>query len=424
LSPPAEPAPERARGPLSVSNFRYQWCADLFTSCSFEMETIILGWYVLVETGSVLMLTVLGALQFIGTLVAPILGVVGDRIGHRNLLSGMRAIYATVAALLTVLAFTGGLNPLLVLVLAGVTGLVRSSDLGMRAALVAEIVPHEQLASAASISRTTSDSARVGGALAGAGLFAVLGFGPAYLAVTAFYALGMLLTLAVRVQRVPDAADEHEGGPLLPSSPWRELREGVLYIWRTPHLLALMWIACLVNATAFPMTVGLLPYVARDIYGSDQTGLGYLSASFAFGALVGSVALSFLSGRVRPARTMLVFGVLWYAALLVFSHVRSEVPGIVALAITGFVQSLAMVPLTIVLLRTVDRRFRGRVMGVRMLAIYSLPLGLLIFGALIEVFGFAATGTLFSGIGLAVLLAIGLRWRADLWNPQTACNAR
>jgi Na+/melibiose symporter-like transporter len=252
----------------------------------------------------------------------------------------------------------------------------------------------------------------------------MLGFGPAYLAVTVFYAAGMLLTLAVQVASGADAGSEKEGEPLLPSSPWHELREGVLYIWRTPHLLALMWIAFLVNATAFPMTVGLLPYVARDIYGSDQTGLGYLSASFAFGALLGSVALSFLSGRIRPARTMLMFGVLWYAALLVFAHMRSEVSGILVLLVTGFVQSLAMVPLTIVLLRTVDRRFRGRVMGVRMLAIYSLPLGLLIFGALIEVFGFAATGTLFSGLGLALLLAIGLRWRAELWSPQSACNAR
>jgi len=37
------------------------------------------------------------------------------------------------------------------------------------------------------------------------------------------------------------------------------------------------------------------------------------------------------------------------------------------------------------LLRSAGHRFRGRVLGVRMLAIYSLPLGLLTAGALIEV---------------------------------------
>jgi MFS family permease len=50
------------------------------------METLILGWYVLVETNSVVMLTIFGALLYGGTLIAPIVGVWSDRIGHRNML--------------------------------------------------------------------------------------------------------------------------------------------------------------------------------------------------------------------------------------------------------------------------------------------------------------------------------------------------
>ena len=62
------------------------------------MEQLILGWYILVETGSVLMLTLYASFGFIGTLIAPMFGVVGDRIGHRDLLAMMRAIYAVLAA--------------------------------------------------------------------------------------------------------------------------------------------------------------------------------------------------------------------------------------------------------------------------------------------------------------------------------------
>jgi len=72
--------------PFRERSFRFQWPADLLTSWAFEMETIILGWYVLVETGSVLWLTVFGASQFLGTLIAPLYGVAGDRIGHKSLL--------------------------------------------------------------------------------------------------------------------------------------------------------------------------------------------------------------------------------------------------------------------------------------------------------------------------------------------------
>ena len=50
------PARASALAPFQVPSFRFQWPADLATSFAFEMETLILGWYVLVETGSVLLL--------------------------------------------------------------------------------------------------------------------------------------------------------------------------------------------------------------------------------------------------------------------------------------------------------------------------------------------------------------------------------
>ena len=148
----------QALAPFRFRNFRFQWSADLLTSWAFEMETLILGWYIIVETGSVLLLTVFGALGYGGTLIAPVLGLVGDRIGHRRLLAAMRLVYAAVASALAVLALSGWLSPLLVCCLAAVTGLVRPSDLGLRGALIAETMPFDQLTGAMSFSRATWDS--------------------------------------------------------------------------------------------------------------------------------------------------------------------------------------------------------------------------------------------------------------------------
>ena len=64
-----------ALAPFRVRAFRFQWPADLATSWAFEMETLILGWYVLVETGSVLLLTLFASLTYIGTLIAPMFGM-------------------------------------------------------------------------------------------------------------------------------------------------------------------------------------------------------------------------------------------------------------------------------------------------------------------------------------------------------------
>ena len=81
-----------------------------------------------------------------------------------------------------------------------------------------------------------------------------------------------------------------------------------------------------------------------------------------------------------------------------------------------------MVPMAVILLRTADPAFRGRVMGVRMLAVYGLPLGMLLSGPMIEHVGFAVTGSLFSLVGITFTLLIAAYWRDHLWHPQAVAN--
>ena len=410
-----------ALAPFRIRNYRFQWPADLLTSWAFEMETLILGWYILVETGSVLLLTVFASLGYIGTLVAPMFGVVGDRIGHRDLLAMMRATYAVLATVLMLLASTGHLSPIYVFAVAALMGIVRPSDLGVRGALVATIMPRDQLIGAISISRTTMDTARIAGALSGAGLFAALGMGPAYVAIVSLYIVATALTLCVVVSVSPQPAGD--GASPARRSPLRDLKEGVAYCWTTPRMRAALWVAFLVNLTAYPLTNGLLPYIARTVYGTDQTGLGYLSASFAIGSLVGSILLSLIGG-IRVARLMIASTVLWYATLLLFVQIQTVSSAIGCLMLAGFSQSLAMISIAVILMRTSSENFRGRVMGVRMMVIYGLPLGLLAAGSLIDGIGFAATGTLYAMAGMALMLAIVLHWRADLWPVHAPANAR
>jgi MFS family permease len=423
MTTPVIPLPRRVGSryqllaPFEIRSFRFQWPADLLTSWAIEMELLILGWYILVETGSVVLLTLFGALQYIGTLIAPLIGLAGDRLGHRNVLCGMRATYALLAGLISLLALSGSVSPGWVFAVAAISGLIRPSDLAMRNALVAETMPGNRLMSAMGVARTTSDSARVVGALAGAALFAILGMGAAYLVIASFYAAGFALTLGVGA---PRSGTDRLGNV----SFWRDLREGMVFIADSPESLAAMLLAFLVNMTAFPLTSGLLPFVARDIYHLDQTGLGTLVASFATGALVGSLIVSMVGRSLHPGRMMLVFAGLWYCLLLAFVQMQSASGGRLMLALAGFAQSLSMVPMAVMLLHNAGARFRGRVMGVRMLAVYGLPIGLIGAGMLIGHIGFVATATAYCVFGLLATGAIAFRWRAALWPLDAQANSR
>ena len=410
-----------ALAPFRVRSFRFQWPADLATSCAFEMETLILGWYVLVETGSVLLLTVFASLQTLGTLIAPMFGVMGDRIGLRNLLGAMRAVYAGLAALLMTFAYTGVLTPMHVLAIAAIAGMVRPSDIGMRMALVGDTMPGARLMAAMSIQRTTQDFARIVGAMTGAGLVAWLGMGPAYSVVASLYAISVVLTMKVDRARITHA---HGSSQVARPSPWRDLREGLAYVWRTPHMLAVMLLAFMLNMTTFPQMTALLPYVAKEVYLADQTWLGYMVAAGATGALLSSIMVSRYGGGIRPARVMLVSSAAWCVMLLLFAHSQHAAAGVSALMLAGCMQSLSQIPMAALLLRTSHQHLRGRVMGIRMLAIYGNLPGLLMAGPLISLLGYPATATLYCIIGLASTLLIGMRWRADLWRVGAPANSR
>jgi predicted MFS family arabinose efflux permease len=408
-----------ALAPFRVRSFRFQWPADLLASWAFEMEGVILGWFVLVSTGSVLALAVFGSLQFLGTLISPFFGLAGDRIGNRNLLCLMRLTYIAVAMMLAVLFLLDAATPVSVFALSIAIGLVRPSDITLRNILVGETMPSELLMPAMGISRTTADAARIVGALSGAGLVAALGSGFAYVVVCAVYVASLLLSLNVGILRVRVLGETE-----IVLSPLKSLKESFAYVWSTPDLRAAILLAFLMNFAAYPFVGSLLAYVARDIYGMDQRGLGWLIACFALGALAGSVALSTHGAWIRPARTMVVCALLWFALNFVFSWITVPIRGELLLVAIGFVQSFCMVPMAVILLRTAAPAFRGRVMGVRMLAVYGLPLGMLLSGPLIEHVGFAWTGSAYSLLGLFFTGLIAVRWRRHLWDGMSAANKR
>nr|WP_105431822.1 MFS transporter [Neorhizobium tomejilense] len=404
--------------PFEVRNYRFQWSSDLLTSCATEMETIVLGWFIFLETGSVALLTLFASLQYFGTLIAPGLGSAGDRLGHRNVMLYMRTIYAMLAAAIAVLALSGTLTPLSALVIAGLAGLLRPSDMGMRNVLTSRMVAPDYLMSAISLSRVTTDSARIVGALTGASIVAILGIEGAYPFIVAFYLASGILIAKID-QHLTTQATERS---LPPFAPLKDFMVALRALQDSPPHLAAMTLAFLVNLMAFPFTLGLLPYIAREVYHTGQAGLGYMTAATGVGALAASLLLGHLGRSVRPARMMLIFGSLWHCLIILLGQTENLLPGLAVLAMIGAASILCLLPLSVLLLRGVHPDILGPIMGIRMQAVYGLPVGLLISGPLIESFGFASTAVLYGTAGLLLTVIIGKHWFRDLWPSQALSN--
>jgi hypothetical protein len=57
-----------------------------------------------------------------------------------------------------------------------------------------------------------------------------------------------------------------------------------------------------------------------------------------------------------------------------------------------------------------------------MLMIYSLPVGLLVAGPLISLYGYRMMAIIYCMIGLAATAWIAARWRAHVWAPDAQGN--
>jgi len=226
-------------------------------------------------------LTLFGALTYVGTVLSRLLGTLGDRVGLRRVLAGMRISYALLAAVILALFVGGRLSPSGVLAVAFLVGLIKPSDIGLRTALVSATMPAVQLVAAMGLARSTQDSARIGGAPAGAGFMASLGMASACGAIIALYLTGMVLTLRSGGGRseaggahAATGAQDDPAPPPRSASPWRDLQEGLQHVWQTPRLLAAMSLAALVNLCAYPLRGRPMPCIARGVFGLDPQGVG------------------------------------------------------------------------------------------------------------------------------------------------------
>ena len=110
---------------------------------------------------------------------------------------------------------------------------------------------------------------------------------------------------------------------------------------------------------------------------------------------------------------MLTSVVVWHVLMVAFALNTQPGIGVGLLAGIGLLSSFAMVPMSSVLLAVTQAQYRGRIMGLRQLAVVGLPLGLLAAGALVEPFGVGPTLAGIACVGVlfgVVLLAGWKRW--------------
>jgi MFS family permease len=401
---------------LRHRNFRLYISGQIVSLIGTWMQSVSQPWLVLLLGGSPLELATVMALQFAPSLLlAPVGGVLADRIDKRKALMATQFTAMVETSALFVLTFTGVVQIWHIFLLAFILGLVRAVDSPVRQAFAAEMVPREDLVNAIALNSATFNAARViGPAIAGVTLAL---WGPAFnFALDGVTYIAVLAGLKMmnpselhRVER-PDAF----------ASVWSSIGEGIHYSWRTPTV---RWPLILLAGTAtFGMNFQtLLPLFTKFTLGMGAEGYGALYAAMGLGSLIGSLSLAFAGSR-RPLLGMILGGGIVFA---IFELILGLVPTIAVsfpvIVVVGLASMLMVNTINVTVQHGVPHELRGRVMSLYVMVFAgSAPIGGYFAGALAELFGADVAfiiGALFASIFVG-LFAHQLFWRG-LHVPST-----
>jgi MFS family permease len=375
---------------LRHRNFRLLWIGLTISAIGTWMQIVALSLLVLQIThGSAFALGTVSLAQasafFCFALVG---GSIADRIDRRHLLLFTQSTSAGLAILLGVLTWTGLIQFWMILVISFLNGTVLSFDQPARGALVATLVPKEDLMTAISLQSSTFNAASaIGPALAGF-CVSLMGYAGNFFVNAASF---LPILAALYAIRLPVQLTQRQ--PI-----WESIRDSLRTVRRDS---VLPWVLFGYGALLCfgPSPALILPVFAVKILNVGPERLGFLFTSVGIGTILGALILASLAGDTRKGRLYVIGILIWGAAVASFALSRNLPLSMAALLVVGLAQTLvATTTITLLQLR-VPEQMRGRVMSLNTLLIMGIrPLGDFPAGALISMIGPPA----------AVLISAGL----------------
>lgn len=371
-----------------------------------QILSVSIGWHLYERTSSAWALGLVGATELIPVfLLVPVTGTVADRFSRRRVAALAHTALAAATALMAwATEAATSVTPLYVLL--AVVGTARAFAMPAVQTILPRLLSPREFANAnAWVSSTFQLAAITGPALAGA---LIAWTGRAWLAL-AVAAAGQLL-FVVQLLRLPEV-------PPLPSAVgagWGGALEGFRFVRRSPVYLAAITLDLF--AVLFGGATALLPIFARDVLDVGPSGLGWMRAAPAAGAMLAALAQTRLPPWERPGRVLLVAVAGYGVATIGLGLSRDLALTLACLFATGVFDSVSIViRLTLEQIITPDD-LRGRVSAIKSVFVgFSNEFGAFESGATAALFGPVAS-VVGGGIGvLLVVAAIRRTWPA-LWD--------
>jgi predicted MFS family arabinose efflux permease len=401
---------------LRNPNFRLLWTGLAISAVGTWMQIVAQSLLVLELThGSAIALGTVALAQALAFLLfAPAGGSFADRHDKRRILLVSQSFMIALAILLGSLTASGAIRFWMIPITAFATGVALSFDQPARGALIAALVPRDDLMNAISLQSAVFNGASLlGPVLAGFALSA-LGYAGNFFLNAASYLAVLAALLFVRDPEARGIGTPKRG--LLDSA-----RDVLRYVRRDAVLPGVLS-AYAALLFCGPSVALMAPVFARQVLHAGPSQLGTLFAASGCGTVVSALTLASLGDF--PHKTRLLFGsiLLWTVALAAFGLSTSLGLVLPALFVLGAAQNSAGSSAVTLLQLRVPPDMRGRAMSLNTLLImFVRPLGDFPASMAISRLGLESALFVSAAIVAAVLVAAFVRRAKESPVNPSAC---
>ncbi len=373
------------------------------------MQRIASSWLVWDWTGSAFWVGVLAASDLLPVVViSPFAGVAADRWDRLRLNVVAQVISILNAVTMALAMVTGHLGLWGVLALTLMQGVLTAATQPSRFAMVQQMVPRDQVASAVGLNSACVNIARlVGPAVAGA-MILHWGIPQVFTVNAAVTVLFVVVLLRLRLEPIAKS----------PPAPFlAQMLEGFAYAARIPALRVIL-LAMFGGGAMVRAVMELMPVIAAQSFADAVTGLAMLTGSAAVGAVLAGLSV----GQRAPVH-LLRQAPMWWAigavTAIFLARATGPVMGVLAAMALGATITRGLVCTQTFIQLTTPGTLRGRTLSVFGLFARGSPaLGALAIGYGADVMGMQATVLLSSGLLFVVLAALAL----PLWRISEALD--
>jgi MFS family permease len=414
LSPKLAPEPletaSRPRGVLRRTfqafhypNFRLMWFGAFMSTTGYFVQEVAQSWLVYDLTRSEFYLGLTATLNGTPILLLSLFGgVLADRMDRRKLLLASQYVQMSSALALAVLVGLDMVQVWHIMAAAFVNGLGQAFGGPAYQALIPSLVDKKDLPNAIALLSIQFTLARVIGAVIGGVTFTALGATACFTINGLSFLVVIAALYVIRVSFVPKKSDAHV---LL------SLREGLVFVYRHPVILALVLLAPTAAFLGTPL-VTLLPAFARETYHLDPRGYSMMMAFWGTGAVIGALHVAFQGNAPHKGYRSLLMQIGLGVTLIAFAMSSNLWVACIALLFSGWaILGVFALVNSLVQLQATEE-MRGRIMSVYNTAFRgAMPLGNLLAGALATRFGSPLTISV-NGV-LLILVALVYIARKD-----------